>query len=177
MTKPLHLAVTVLGDHSASLPERLAQTISDCGCRIHDCRMTMLGQQLALLMLLSGNWDGIAKVEDALGNLASGTDLTIQVKRTELNHSTGGSLPYAVDVICADQAGIHSKLLRFFSTNNIHIHDLHLTAYEASQTATPMINIHLSIHIPVDTAIAALRNDFMDFCEQWNLDAIVEPIK
>ncbi|MGI9229822.1 MAG: glycine cleavage system protein R [Gammaproteobacteria bacterium] len=174
MKKTLHLAMTVIGDHSPALPEQLTKTVSDCGCHIKDCRMTVLGQQLAVLMLLSGNWDSIAKVEDAL---LKEKDLAIHIKRTECDNPGGKLIPYAVDVICPDQAGVHSKLMQFFAKNNTHIHDLYSTTYEASQTATTMVSVHLNIHVPVDIAISSLRNDFMDFCDRLNLDAIMEPIK
>ena len=177
MAKSLYLAATVIGTHSSVLPERLTKTISDCGCNIKDCRMTILGQQLAVLMLLSGNWDNIAKAEDALLKLEAEDDLAIHIKRTERSNPGGTMVPYAVDVICPDQTGVHSRLMQFFIKSNIHIHDLSSTTYEASQTATTMVSIHLNIHVPADISIASLRNDFMDFCDHLNLDAIMEPIK
>ena len=177
MAKTLHLAITVIGDHSAALPERLTKTVSDCGCHIKDCRMTILGQQLAVLMLLSGNWDSIAKVEDALLKLEAESGLAAHIKRTDCGDPGGKLVPYAVDVICPDQTGVHSRLMQFFSRSSIHIHDLYSTTYEASQTATTMVSIHLNIHVPADISISSLRNDFMDFCDRLNLDAIMEPIK
>ena len=176
-TKTLHLAITVLGEHSSALPERLAKIVADCNCAIKDCRMTILGRQLAALTLLSGNWDSIAKAEGALRKLEAESGLTVHIERTEAGEPDGKLVPYAVDVICPDQIGVHNRLLQFFSKNNIHIHDLYSTTYEAAQTATTMVSVHLNIHIPADISIASLRNDFMDFCDRLNLDAVMEPIK
>jgi len=39
------------------------------------------------------------------------------------------------------------------------------------------ISLHLTIHVPVEISISSLRNDFLEFCDQLNLDAIIEPVK
>ena len=40
-----------------------------------------------------------------------------------------------------------------------------------------MFSLHMTISVPTDISIAAMRNEFMDFCDQLNLDAIMEPVK
>ena len=40
-----------------------------------------------------------------------------------------------------------------------------------------MFSLHMTINVPAHTLIAALRDEFLDFCEQLNLDAIIEPVK
>ena len=49
--------------------------------------------------------------------------------------------------------------------------------YSAAHTATPMVSVHINIGIPAATHLAALRDEFLDFCDQLNVDAIMEPIK
>jgi glycine cleavage system transcriptional repressor len=40
-----------------------------------------------------------------------------------------------------------------------------------------MFSVHLTVDIPASLQIAMLRDEFMDFCDQLNLDAVIEPIK
>ena len=49
--------------------------------------------------------------------------------------------------------------------------------YSAAHTATPMVSVHINIGIPAATYLAALRDEFLDCCDQLNVDAIMEPIK
>jgi len=49
--------------------------------------------------------------------------------------------------------------------------------YAAAHTGTPMFSVHLTVDIPASLQIALLRDEFMDFCDQLNLDAVIEPIK
>ena len=60
---------------------------------------------------------------------------------------------------------------------NINIEDLFTTTYSAPHTGALMFSLHMTIGIPSDMAIAALRGDFMDFCDDRNLDAMLAPVK
>jgi glycine cleavage system transcriptional repressor len=45
------------------------------------------------------------------------------------------------------------------------------------QTGAEMFTAQLTIGVPADTHIAALRDDFLEFCDALNLDAIMDPMK
>jgi glycine cleavage system transcriptional repressor len=40
-----------------------------------------------------------------------------------------------------------------------------------------MFSLHVTINVPADISISAIRGDFIDFCDRLNLDAIMEPVK
>ena len=40
-----------------------------------------------------------------------------------------------------------------------------------------MFAVNMTIGVPNKTIISALREEFMDFCDQRNLDSMIEPIK
>lgn len=172
-----HLAITVIGRHDPALPERLTGMVAECGCNILESRVNILGQELSMLLLLAGNWNAVVKVEDALSRMGQDHELSINTRRTELNKSGKSLMPYAIDVVCGDQVGVVNKITRFVLDNKIQIHDLYTTTYNASHTGARMFSMHLTVHVPVETSISALRNDFLEFCDQLNLDAIIEPVK
>ena len=37
--------------------------------------------------------------------------------------------------------------------------------------------LHMTVGIPADSAIAAVRGEFMDFCDELNLDAMLTPVR
>jgi len=37
--------------------------------------------------------------------------------------------------------------------------------------------VHMTLDVPADTHIAGLREEFLDFCDRLNLDAVIEPVK
>ena len=69
------------------------------------------------------------------------------------------------------------RLANFFASRGISIQELTTNSYAAAHTGTPMFSLHMTINVPAHTLIAALRDEFLDFCEQLNLDAIIEPVK
>ena len=59
----------------------------------------------------------------------------------------------------------------------INIQDLSTASYSAAHTGTQMFSVHMSLDVPADTHIAGLREEFLDFCDRLNLDAVIEPVK
>ena len=86
-------------------------------------------------------------------------------------------LPYLVEVVAADKPGILFQLADFFDRQGITIESLHCARYRAMQTGAEMFSAQITVGIPVKTHIAALRDDFLEFCDRLNLDAIIDPMK
>ncbi len=86
-------------------------------------------------------------------------------------------MPYAIDAVCSDRLGVVHDIAKFMANNELQIQDLYTNTYQAANTDTKMFSVHMTINIPTDTSISVVRNDFMDFCDRLNLDAIMEPVK
>jgi glycine cleavage system transcriptional repressor len=76
-----------------------------------------------------------------------------------------------------DQPGIVHNLASFFSQRQINIQEMVTSSYAAAHTGTPMFAVHMTVDIPASLQISVLRDEFMDFCDQLNLDAVMEPVK
>lgn len=172
-----YLVVSALGEDRPGLVNELSRVILDCDCHIADSRMTVLGGEFAMLLMVQGNWNTLTKLEMQLKRLEQTLNMTIIAKRTEDRTPTGDALPYAVEVVAVNQPGIVHHLANFFASRSINIEDLVTRSYSAPHTGTPMFSVNLAIGIPANTHIALLREEFLDFCDDLNLDAVMEPIK
>ena len=80
-----------------------------------------------------------------------------------------------------EQAGclrfLQERGVEFFARQGITIEQLHSTRYRAMQTGADMFSAQITIGIPNTMHIAALRDDFLEFCDGLNLDAIMDPMK
>ncbi|MFC1684222.1 glycine cleavage system protein R [Pseudomonadota bacterium] len=175
--KKNYLVISALGKDRAGIVDQLSKTILEDGCNITDSRMTVLGGEFAILLMVEGNWNTLTKLEDILPQVGNKLGLTIISKRTEERQAEHNLLPYAIDVISLDHPGIVHHLASFFSQRSINIEDMSTSSYAAAHTGTPMFAVHMSVGIPAEIHIAALRDEFMEFCDTMNLDAILEPIK
>ncbi len=172
-----YLVISALGADRPGIVDRLSQVVFEAGCNIEDSRMTVLGGEFAILLLISGNWNNVAKVENALANVGQELELTLTTKRTERRQSRDNLMPYAVDVVSLDHPGIVHNLANFFSTRNINIEDMVTNSYAAAHTGAPMFGVRMVVEVPSETHIAALRDEFLEFCDQLNVDAVIEPVK
>lgn len=172
-----HLVISALGKDRPGLVEQLTQAVLDCRCRVSDSRMTVLGNQFAVVMLVTGNWNAVAKLETILGRLEENLGLGIQSQRSESRQSASNLIPYGVEVVSVDSPRIVHDVASFFSRRSINIEDVYTTTYTAAHTGAPMFSLHMTVGIPADTSIAALRGEFMDFCDDLNLDAMLAPVK
>ena len=64
-----HLVITATGADRPGIVDEFARVVADCGCNIGDSRMAVLGSEFAMVVLLSGNWNAIAKLEHNLRRL------------------------------------------------------------------------------------------------------------
>ena len=176
-SKDHYLVMSAIGGDRPGIIDQLTETVLNCQCNVVDTRMTVLGSEFALLTLVSGPWNAIAKLEDQIPQLQQRLDLTIITRRTEPREPSGRLLPYAVEVVSMDHPGIVNQLAGFFSGRGINIEDLNTSSYAAAHTGTPMFSVNMSVGIPADLHIAPLRQEFLDFCDDMNLDAVIEPIR
>ena len=82
-----------------------------------------------------------------------------------------------IDVVCLDQSGIVSGLSGFFATRGIDIAEVSTRSYPAAHTGAPMFAVQMIVNVPSRIHVAHLREEFMEFCDSLNLDAILEPVK
>jgi glycine cleavage system transcriptional repressor len=171
------IVICALGSDRTGLVYDLTRVVLDCSGNIVDSRMSSLGNEFAMLLLVSGNWHTMAKLEAELKRLSESTGINVTLRRTEPRNPRPDVLTYSVDVVCLDQPGIVHNLAGFFSSRGIDIAELNTRSYAAAHTGAPMFSVQMVVHIPAKVHIAALREEFMDLCDQLNLDAILEPLK
>jgi glycine cleavage system transcriptional repressor len=172
-----YIAISAIGNDRVGLVHELSKVIADCGGNISESRMTALGAEFAVLMLVAGNWHSVARIETELKKLAEGAGVTLQIRRTDPRPVREDQVPYSVDVVCLDQAGIVSALSGFFSSRGIDISEMNTRSYPAPHTGASMFGVYMIVNVPSTIHLGALREEFMDMCDNLNIDAILEPVK
>ncbi len=176
-TNENHLLINAFATHPDSPLLTLTRRITEAGCNLADARLSTVGRDVAVLALAVGPWDAIAKLETALARVEREDGLRLVWYRTGTRALQSNLLPYIVEVIAADKPGILFQLADFFDRQNITIESLTCSRYRAMQTGADMFSAQLTIGIPATMHIAALRDDFLEFCDRLNLDAIMDPMK
>ncbi len=170
-----YLVITASGEDQVGLVQRLTGKILDAGCNIEESRMALLGGQFAIIMLVSGAWNALSKLEARLDAVGEELGLGILHRRTKERSRLQPLIPYQIEVVAMDHPGIVHNLSNFFASRGINIEDVNTSTYPAPHTGTPMFAVSMRVGIPADAHISSLRGDFFDYCDELNLDATFEP--
>lgn len=173
------LVISAIGSDHPGIVNELSQLIVQNNGNIDDSRMTVLGGEFAIILLISASDSELINIEQILNQQASSLALNITTKQTNdralaENTSIEKKIPYIVEVLAIDNPGIVYKLADFFSSRDINIQSLQTNRYPAPHTGTQMFAIEMVIAVPQTIIINDLRDDFLDLCEDMNLDASIE---
>lgn len=172
-----HLVISALGKDRPGIVNELSKVISENACNVEDSRMSVLGGEFALVLLISGSWSAVGKMESQVRSLEKKLGLTMVAKQTEPRAVKDSMVPYLVDVVSMDHSGIVHEVANFFSHREINIEDLSTWTYAAAHTGTPMFALSMTVSVPVTLQIGRLRQEFTEFCDELNLDATLEPAR
>ena len=172
-----NLVITAIGEDRPGIINALSKMVLEQKGNILDSRMTVLGGEFAILLLVSGKWDTIARLETTLPKYQDKLELTILTKRTTKRAAKVQYLPYHVEVISIDHPGIVHQVADFFSSRQINVEEMNTSSQHAPHTGTPMFVLNMVLGVPQKESSTQLRESFLDFCDEQSLDGLLEPIK
>jgi len=169
-----HLVISFLNEASATVLQELTQFIAQGACEVERMRFAHLGQHQSGFMHIKGTWMALAKLEKQLEVLSRSQEGIFYV-RTEAAVYKDPLVAYIVQVIGIYQPDTLHKVVQFFNTQELLINEIATTRYFTVHTQTPMLSIQSTVLVPADHSLAHLREAFILFCEENNLDAMFEP--
>ncbi|MGH8457923.1 MAG: glycine cleavage system protein R, partial [Nevskiales bacterium] len=101
----------------------------------------------------------------------------LHLHRCETGPSQSNLRPYGVEVVAPRRADLLNHVLTFFDAQEVRVREILTQEYASGYTGAEMCNLHLVVHVPVDQHPQALRDAFMDLCDEMNADGMFDPIK
>lgn len=175
----MQLAITALSTKSASYLADVLSTINTCKCNLVELRTSQLAGTSAAYLLIEGNWNQIAKLENLLENLQgqSHLDLQIQLIRPDSSRPSVEGMPYCLETMSLYRNDIVQDIMTFLMSRNIAIEEISASRYHAHYCNNTVFSTRFIVSIPISMRLLSFREEFLDFCDNLNLDAILEPIK
>ncbi|HXH55626.1 MAG TPA: ACT domain-containing protein [Gammaproteobacteria bacterium] len=171
-----YLVLLAIGLNRPDIISELSRTCWQCGCNLLNTKSNLLGEDLAIVMFLSGNWGAIAKMETALSSLEQKLGLSIQARRTQEPSFMGQSMPYTIQLVAIDRTGILTEISDFLLEHGVQTEELSSHTY-VIHPGTRMASLHFKINIPEKVHLATLREEFMSYCDDKNLEGFMEPLR
>lgn len=169
-----YLVISAVGTDKPGIINQLSECALAQHCNILDTRMTVLGGEFALLMMIEGPHSSLDTLETTLKARAADLSLTLLLKRTRPRQALQPSLPYTVDVVAMDNPGIVHEIAGFFGEKDINIEEMQTKTFAAAHTGTAMFALNMVVYIPADLPLSNLKDEFLEFCDRKNLDATIE---
>ncbi|UVE16581.1 glycine cleavage system protein R [Pseudomonas sp. LS44] len=169
------LVISALGTTPMELTNVLCRASHENRCAVVSTRLTRHGETCALVLQVSGSWDALARLEAGLPVLAKKHSFSVNVVRSSAAEQRPQALPYVAYVSAAYRPDILNELCQFFIDHNVELENLTCDTYQAPQTGGTMLNATLTVTLPAGTQISWLRDQFLDFADALNLDALIEP--
>lgn len=172
-----HLILNLTGPDRAGLVSGVTAVVADAGCNLEASRISILGGYCCMALSVAGNWKTLAALESRLQRLEADLGLVVVARRGPLAQPEEPAMPYAVDVVALDAPGLLNALADFFTSRGVNLRDVQTRVYEAQHTGARMFSANMVVDIPAGQHLATLRGEFMDFCDDMNLDGVLDPIK
>ena len=168
------LVISALGKDKPGIVNELSKTILAQDGNIAESKMTVLGGEFAMMLLVIGTQESIDNILSKLEETGEKLNLTLIAKDTQAQEQDQKRLPYQVKVVSMDHPGIVHNISDFLSSRDLNIEEVETKTYPAAHTGTPMFSLDMTISIPVDSSVRNLRDEFVTFCDDLNLDASLE---
>jgi glycine cleavage system transcriptional repressor len=176
-THSMQLTITALGNKPPHFIAEILTAISDCDCHILELRSSRLAQTTTAYLLVDGNWNHVAKLESVLDSLQKRLEIHIHTLRPETHHKEYKGIPYSLETISLDRNDVLENITLFLLERDIYIEEICASCYPATYAQTPVFSTRFILLLPTEIRLLSLREEFLDFCDTLNLDAILEPIK
>lgn len=170
------LVISALSTDRPGLVDKLSNIIYSHALNIEDSRMTVLGGEFAILLLVAGEPSSLESLQSQQGEIEQALNMNLLIKPTTASDTAENIVRYTVNVTALDNPGIVHNITSFFSKRDINIINLQTERNFAPHTGSPMFALHMTVGISAESDIKELREAFLEVCDGLNLDAELDKL-
>jgi glycine cleavage system transcriptional repressor len=172
----LYAVLSTLGPDRKGMADDIANIAIEFNCNIEDSKMSVLGGEFAVIMLISGEENSIKDLISKADDLGNRFDMKINIKETSAPLSVQQGIPYMLESISMDTPGIVHSITRYLREMSINIEDLETDKSAAPLTGTPMFHMRAHIIIPTSVNLSEFKDRLNDIEHEKNLDIHLKAI-
>ena len=173
-----YLVVTAIGNDRPGIVDEFSKFVLDRDCNIEDSRMAVLGGEFAIIVLIAGPSENVAKVKAEIKGFGEHCQVSVTAKPTEphVTRMPEGYVPYRLRGTGVDHPGIVQKFSHILHEAGANIESLDTRTYSAPVSGTPVFHFDMIVDVPARLAIASLRQRLLKLADAENLDLEVHPV-
>src|ERR1700675_5040454 len=149
-------ALSAIGRARPGIVADLTELIYECDCNLEDSSMTILGSEFAVLLLLTGEGEGVEqRLSAACKRVEWEKRLTVFFRPLEGEPVAYGVSPGArtveLQATGVDKAGIVAKVARCLANHGISITQMSTSSRPEPETGTPIYSMRIAMNAPTGT--------------------------
>ncbi|MBL1378532.1 glycine cleavage system protein R [Zobellella iuensis] len=159
-----HLVVTAIGENRPGIVNEVARHVTDCGCNIVDSRLGIFGNEFTFILLLSGSWNQITRLETTLPLFGQSLALITMMKRTQVLSQPSYALSADVEMVLTDRPGIVNRCTQFFSDRGWDIQAMQSQTLSGDESGK--FQAHFQLNLPEQLADGEAEDTFDQLCRE-----------
>jgi len=164
------LAITAIGADRPGIVNELTEVLLDAKLNIEDSRMSILGGEFAIILLVTGDEASISRISKDKDKLEQSLNLNLLIKPTSDASNKAAHVRYHIEVEGMDNPGIVHTLARYLSQQQINIVNMQTDSGHAPHTGSPMFSVYMLVDIPAENNIEQVKEEFSKECDALNMD-------
>ena len=168
-------ALSAIGKDRPGIVAEVSGLIYECGGNLEDSSMTRLGEQFALLILLSGSGEEFQyRLSTGCKRLEWEKHLSIFLTPLEAGEGKAGEKGrldlYELSTTGMDRMGIVYRVSRLLAGHGINIADMHTKATPSPESGTPIFTMQILLEIPAAVSVRGLQDELNLLGEEMAID-------
>jgi glycine cleavage system transcriptional repressor len=173
-----NMVLTLTGTDRVGIVDAVTEILMKVDGNVETSRMTRLGGEFAMLMLVSIDEKQLGSLEQGVSSLRE-QGFQVATKQTELNieQKYAGWLPYQIEVHGADQEGIVHKVAHYLTQRGINIEAMDTGIVPAPMSGTLFFSMNAVVVVPPKMSHKDWQADLDEVADQLNVEIKVSAYK
>ena len=161
-----NLIISAVGSDRSGIVSEISGIITSHGGNVEESRMSRLGADFAIIMLVSVAPDWVESLELALQSI---NELTIISKPTKMQKAKK-AIQCQIDLSGADNEGIVKVLSKYLAGKSINILEMQTHIANAPISGTPLFNLKAITAIPENLNIKDIQSDLNQIAQKLGVE-------
>lgn len=172
----VHLACSLMGPQHPDLVDLVTRTIDEAHASIQDSRMTVLGSEFAMLVLLSVEGRHRRALESGLEEVAHRFRLGLMVQVTSRPGSYNVGTGLFVEASGVDREGIVRALAACLAEQGVQVQDMEARVTPPRGPAVPLATIRLKAQVPQNVCLEVVKEGLQKLAAARHLEVQVRSV-
>lgn len=165
------IILTAVGPDRPGIVADLSKHVHQAEASLCDSRMVNLRGHFALLALVEGSSEALAKLRAVLGARSEELGLRLEIMDADAPQKGAiGGVPYRLKTYSEDQPGIVARVTEVLLRHGVNVEDLETRVESAPFAGTPLFIMEATVLIPKGVSVRKIRDELASLGDTIGID-------